>query len=166
MIDRRAFLTSTAALAASVALPRAARAADATRTLVLCGGGATGTAWETGLLLGLQRGGVDPNATDVVIGTSAGSIVGAQMRSGIALDRLYTAQITARKLEVVAVDALDGSVHVFDGREPVALNLAVAASAAVPSFTPPITIGGRRYIDGGVASRTGTVDALSLNSLS
>ena len=65
------------------------------RALALTGGGATGTAWETGVLLGLQRSGIDVNAADVVIGTSAGSIVGAEMRSGTSLDDLYRAQVTA-----------------------------------------------------------------------
>lgn len=218
-MKRSMFLGVMAASAGT--LPRIADAAGAGRTLVLAGGGATGTAWLTGVMLGLLRGGVDPNAADLVIGTSAGSIVGAQLRSGSTLATLFTAQKTVspaglaawshnvdanylretsalyakqpttpairaqigaralaatlpgeaewlatffptsglagltawpqRGLDVVTVDALDGSIKVFDGREAVPLNLAVAASAAVPAFTPPITIRGRRYIDGGTA---------------
>jgi NTE family protein len=192
------------------------------RALALTGGGAVGTAWETGVLLGLQRGGIDVNAADVVIGTSAGSIVGAQLRAGTSVDDLYHAQMTAdasilaawsknvdltylaatrplyyaghpltqaeraavgaralaaplpgeadwlpnfyrasgidtltgwpaRKLDIVAVDANDGSVSVFDANSHAPIKLAVAASAAVPAFTPPITIGAHRYTDGGVA---------------
>jgi NTE family protein len=192
------------------------------RALALTGGGATGTAWETGVLLGLQRSGIDVNAADVVIGTSAGSIVGAEMRSGTSLDDLYRAQVTAdasvlatwsknvdpaymqatralyvtdhalsqaeraavgaralaaklpseaewlpnfyrasgiavldawpaKPLSIVAVDAADGSVAVFNKTQNVPIKLAIAASAAVPAFTPPITINGHRYTDGGVA---------------
>ena len=44
--------------------------------LVLGGGGITGIAWETGVLTGLRRGGVDLTAADLVVGTSAGSVVG------------------------------------------------------------------------------------------
>jgi len=202
--------------------PAGAQQSPRGRALALTGGGATGTAWETGVLLGLQRGGLDVNAADVVIGTSAGSIVGAEMRSGSSLENLYNAQITAdasvlanwsknvdasylqatralyatdhtlsqseraavgaralaarlpsesewlpnfyrasgiasldawptSSLEIVAVDAGNGTVAVFDKTQGVPLKLAIAASAAVPAFTPPITINGRRYTDGGVA---------------
>jgi predicted patatin/cPLA2 family phospholipase len=57
----------------------------------------------------------------------------------------------AKSLDVIAVDAEDGSVAIFGGAKTVLLQLAIAARAAVPGFTPPITIGGRRYTDGGVA---------------
>jgi NTE family protein len=71
------------------------RAATAGRALALTGGGATGTAWVTGVLLGLQRAGIEPNAADLIIGTSAGSIVGAQLRSGTPLATLYDNQVNA-----------------------------------------------------------------------
>lgn len=50
-----------------------------TRGLVLGGGGITGIAWETGLLWGLAEAGVDLTGADRIVGTSAGSIVGAQI---------------------------------------------------------------------------------------
>ncbi|SDP58248.1 NTE family protein [Pedococcus dokdonensis] len=49
------------------------------RALVLAGGGAAGHAWELGLIAGLAEGGVDLVAADLVIGTSAGSTVAAQI---------------------------------------------------------------------------------------
>lgn len=52
------------------------------RALVLAGGGATGIAWESGYLFGLREGGVDVRTADTVIGTSAGSVVGAHLRLG------------------------------------------------------------------------------------
>ena len=45
------------------------------RALVLAGGGATGIAWEAGIILGLRDEGVDVRDADTMIGTSAGSMV-------------------------------------------------------------------------------------------
>lgn len=61
--------------------------------LVLGGGGITGLAWEIGMLAGLQEAGVDLTNADVVIGTSAGSIAGAQILSGTPLEELYARQL-------------------------------------------------------------------------
>ncbi len=61
--------------------------------LVLGGGGITGIAWELGILAGLAEAGVDLTDADVVIGTSAGSVVGAQVTSGVALADLYDGQL-------------------------------------------------------------------------
>src|SRR5215467_7078761 len=63
------------------------------RALVLAGGGITGIAWETGMLFGLQEAGVDLTSADVVVGTSAGSIVGTQFLSGASLEDLYARQL-------------------------------------------------------------------------
>jgi NTE family protein len=63
-----------------------------TRALVLGGGGITGIAWETGLLAGLLEQGVDLTSADVVLGTSAGSVVGAQLTSGTTLADLFAEQ--------------------------------------------------------------------------
>jgi NTE family protein len=186
------------------------------RGLVLGGGGVTGIAWETGLLMGLEEAGVDLTAADVVVGTSAGSVVGAQITTGASLDELYATQLRepkgeiaarmgfgalahfvlaaawpgdprvgrarigraalraktvpeaqrkqiiatrlrskdwpARTLLVTAVDAETGELRVFDGRDGVALLDAVASSCAVPLVWPAVTVGGRRYVDGGVRS--------------
>ena len=61
--------------------------------LVLGGGGVTGIAWETGLLAGLAELGIDLAAADVIIGTSAGSVVGTDIASGQQLEALYQAQL-------------------------------------------------------------------------
>ena len=59
-----------------------------------------------------------------------------------------------RDLRVVVVDAETGEPQVVDRRSGVGLVEAVAASCAVPSVWPPVTLGGqlggRRYIDGGI----------------
>lgn len=187
-----------------------------TRALVLGGGGVTGVAWELGMLYGLAERGLDLTGADLVIGTSAGSAVGAQITTGTALAKLYQVQleghrseVTARlglttmlrlaaaalstrderaalaragrialaartvpeaerraviaarlpvtewperRLLVTAVAAENGEFVVFDRASGVPLVDAVAASCAVPGVWPPVTIGGRRYIDGGMRS--------------
>ncbi len=51
--------------------------------LVLAGGGLTGLAWEVGVIAALHEQGVDLTAADAVVGTSAGSIVGSMLLSGV-----------------------------------------------------------------------------------
>ncbi|MFE9452130.1 patatin-like phospholipase family protein [Streptomyces sp. NPDC006739] len=190
-----------------------------TEALVLGGGGVGGIAWITGLLAGLADAGQDVTKTDLIVGTSAGSAVAAQLGSGLSLEELYARQVDpalqaaeimaemdvdglaremgralgpsddvvemrralgdvalraatvteperraviesrlpshawpARALKIVAVDAESGLPRVFDGSDGVGLVDAVAASCAVPGVWPPVTIQGRRYVDGGVRS--------------
>lgn len=54
----------------------------ARRALVLGGGGVTGIAWEAGVLAGWADAGLDVTAADLIVGTSAGSIVGAHLALG------------------------------------------------------------------------------------
>lgn len=63
------------------------------RALVLGGGGITGIAWELGVLAGLAEAGLDIMSPDVVVGTSAGSVVGAQILSGDSIEDLYARQL-------------------------------------------------------------------------
>ena len=185
--------------------------------LVLGGGGITGIAWELGLIAGLRERGVDLATADVVVGTSAGSAVGAQLLSGVPVADLYARQLSDatgevgwrmglgalgrflvaaalpgdgrrarrwlgraaltartipepefharfesmlgdaawpddRRLLITAVEAESGETKVFDRDSGVALVDAVAASCAVPLVIPPMTVAGRRYIDGGSRS--------------
>ncbi|MET0837279.1 MAG: patatin-like phospholipase family protein [Marmoricola sp.] len=74
-----------------------------TRTaLVLGGGGITGVAWELGLLKGLADAGVDLTTADLVVGTSAGSVVGAQVTTGRSIDELYAGQLEPPDREIGA----------------------------------------------------------------
>lgn len=66
---------------------------QAMKALVLGGGGTTGIAWEMGLLLGLHEVGTGVSDADLIIGTSAGSVVGAQITSGLNLEDLYAIQL-------------------------------------------------------------------------
>jgi NTE family protein len=193
---------------------------SAERALVLGGGGIAGAAWMTGLLRGLAEAGQDVTGADLVVGTSAGSTVAAQLGSGLPLSDLYARQtdpalqsreiaadvnfdefgsfgapdgsgapptpekmllaagafalsaktvpeadrravIASRlpfydwpgwPLKLTAVDCESGELRVFDASSGVSLVDAVAASCAVPGVWPPVTIGGRRYMDGGVRS--------------
>ena len=187
--------------------------------LVLGGGGVAGVAWMTGLLAGLADAGQDGPGADLVIGTSAGATVAAQLGSGVGLDELFARQAEparqARELTVeldmakfaadlqpyvggatspsdllrrfgqfaldaktvpeadrraviegrlpsaawpatptrlIAVDCDSGEMAAFDAGSGVSLVDAVAASCAVPGIWPPVTIDGRRYMDGGVRS--------------
>ena len=192
-----------------------------TQALVLGGGGTTGVAWEMGILLGLHDGGCEVIDAGLVVGTSAGSVVGAQITSGLSLEDLYARQLqpieetkeqvvqfnvneimhvfaagmgapdvqTARarvgaaaltvktmpekerldiiasrlpseewphtqRLVITSIDAQSGEWVLFDRDAGVPLALAVSASCAIPGVYPPTTIGGHRYIDGGVRSGT------------
>ena len=64
-----------------------------------------------------------------------------------------------RDLRITAIDIDTGELVVFDASSGVALVDAVAASCAVPGTWPPVTIGDRRYMDGGVASSVHTAVA-------
>lgn len=192
--------------------------------LVLGGGGITGIAWEIGILHGLAEHGVDLTDADVVVGTSAGSVVGSQITSGLTLEELYAEQLAPadseiggafsrsgavrlmipyvlpgsgrdklrrvgslalkahapgtadregvirarlpvhewpdRDLRVTAVEAETGRFTVFDRDSDVDLVSAVAASCAVPTVWPPVAVGERHYVDGGMRS-TANVDLVA-----
>ena len=72
------------------------------KALVLGGGGVTGIAWEIGLLLGLAEEGVDLTGAGLVVGTSAGSVVAAQVLGGATLPDLFAAQQTPSVREIPA----------------------------------------------------------------
>jgi NTE family protein len=166
------------------------------------------------LIAGLAGLGIDLAAADVIIGTSAGSVVGTDIASGQELDALYQAQLApptpepaariswdfigrllwavhtsrhpkqararigrwalavptmpeadrrkviedrlpvsvwpSRALKVTAVDVRTGAFAVFDSAGRAGLVDAVGASCAVPGVWPPVTIGERRFMDGGM----------------
>jgi NTE family protein len=195
------------------------------QALVLGGGGVAGIAWLTGILAGLAEAGQDVTGADLLVGTSAGANVAAQVGSGLSLDLLFARQVDpalqareisvevdmaelgaafarllagqaaagpapdgqdaqrrvgayalaaptvpeadrraavssrlpspewpSRRMLLVAVDAETGETRVFDRDSGVDLIDAVGASCAVPGVWPPVSIGGRRYVDGGVRS--------------
>jgi NTE family protein len=72
--------------------------------LVLAGGGLAGVAWETGILRGIADESLGTAKalleSDVLVGTSAGSTVAAQLASGLGLDELFDRQITPSSTEI------------------------------------------------------------------
>ncbi|RKR91937.1 NTE family protein [Micromonospora pisi] len=81
----------------------------------------------------------------------AGTISEAERRAVIER-RVPDRRWPDRRLLVTAVDTETGVDVVFDADSGVPLIDAVAASCAVPLTWPPVTINGRRYMDGGVRS--------------
>ena len=75
---------------------------DQRAALVLGGGGITGIAWEIGLIAGLAEAGIDLSGADLVVGTSAGSVVGAQLTAGAELEAMYARQLEPPTGEPVA----------------------------------------------------------------
>jgi NTE family protein len=191
------------------------------RALVLGGGGVAGIAWETGLLFGLAEHRIDVLAADLIVGTSAGATVAAQITTDVPLGTLYDRHVFPadesteiavefdadkmmadllpllagrtpgqemraavgsyalaaptvperrrreviaarlpspdwpdRPVRIVAVDAATGAERIFTEEDSIGLVDAVAASCAVPGIWPPVTIEGRRYVDGGIRSST------------
>ncbi len=210
--------------------------------LVLGAGGVVGQAYHSGVLAALEHDyGWDPRSADVIVGTSAGSITGTLLRSGVPASELaawtvkapltaegsllrqffgdempefdpfnplhlvmrppslpgremvgrallrpwrfrplaaslallapgtrdITEQLSAlaamegkpwpeQDLWICAVSRRDGRRVVFgrDGDPEAPLNLAVAASCAVPGYFSPVRVGGHTYVDGGAHSPT------------
>lgn len=82
------------------------------------------------------------------------------VRREVIAQRLPSHEWPDRVLRITAIDIATGELVVFDRDSGVGLVDAVAASCAVPGAWPPVTIAGRRYMDGGVASSVnlGTAD--------
>jgi NTE family protein len=195
-----------------------------TKALVLSGGGSVGIAWQTGLAAGLRRREVDLTEAAFILGTSAGSAVGAQLALGrdpeeqveryaqsepsrdtpanagpggpmaelmtrfmefmvetadlepeerrarigrfaleadaldeeqfVGMFRYLKGEPWPERYACTAVDAESGEFKVWDTAAGVELDRAVASSCAVPGLFSPITINGRRYMDGGMRSGT------------
>ena len=68
--------------------------------LVLGGGGSVGAAYHAGALAALEHDlGWDPRGADVIVGTSAGAVVGALLRRGVASTDLAATTVGARWLD-------------------------------------------------------------------
>ena len=73
-------------------------------------------------------------------------------RRAVVAERLPSHEWPDHGLLIIGVDANSGEIAVFDRDSQVDLVDAVTASCAVPGIWPPVTINGRRYMDGGVRS--------------
>jgi NTE family protein len=85
--------------------------------LVLAGGGLAGIGWETGILRGIADERPETAKAlldlDVLVGTSAGSTVAAQLGSGLALDVLFDRQTTASSTELDPAVGIDEITELF-----------------------------------------------------
>jgi NTE family protein len=82
----------------------------------------------------------------------ASDTVAEPLRRNVIAQRLPSHVWPDRVLRLTAIDAATGELAVLDGDSGVDLVDAVAASCAVPGAWPPVTIGDRRYMDGGIGS--------------
>jgi NTE family protein len=82
----------------------------------------------------------------------ATTTVAEPVRRRVIAQRLPSHDWPDRELRLTAIDTATGELAVFDNQSGVELVDAVAASCAVPGAWPPVTIAGRRYMDGGVGS--------------
>ncbi|MZE51880.1 patatin-like phospholipase family protein [Streptomyces sp. SID5770] len=69
--------------------------------LVLGAGGMVGAAWETGVLRGLLDAGLDVTGADLVVGSSAGAVVGARL-GALGPDALYERELGDEDAEPAA----------------------------------------------------------------
>lgn len=68
-----------------------------------------------------------------------------------------------RPLRISAVDEATGEAVLWTKESGVALARAIASSCSIPNLLPPVTIHGRRYVDGGVRSGTHADQALGFD---
>lgn len=85
--------------------------------------------------------------------------VPAPVRRRVIAQRLPSHEWPERALRLTAIDVATGELTVFDRESGADLVDAVAASCAVPGAWPPVSIAGRHYMDGGVASSVNLVVA-------
>lgn len=88
----------------------------ARRALVLGGGGVAGIAWQTGVLTGLAQAGADVSDAEMLLGTSAGSSVAAQICSGVPLTEFFARQSEESRQddEPHAATTMDELVTMFE----------------------------------------------------
>ncbi len=78
--------------------------------------------------------------------------VAEPVRREVIAHRLPSHVWPERALRITAVDVETGELVLLDRDSGATLVDAVAASCAVPGAWPPVTIAGRRYMDGGIGS--------------
>ncbi|MGK5557302.1 patatin-like phospholipase family protein [Actinomadura kijaniata] len=113
------------------------------RALVLGGGGVAGIAWQTGVLAGLAAAGVEVTDADLVVGTSAGSTVAAQVTSGLPWEELLARQTDPdrRNEELVPAGSVAEAMERMltlqsEGLEPAELRRRVGALALAAETVP------------------------------
>jgi len=119
--------------------------------LVLGAGGAVGMAYHAGTLMALEKvAGLDPNSADLIVGTSAGSVIGARVRRGMSTDEMWDV--------AMSIDQPIGRAEVFPRAWRTAGELARRATGSayvysrlaipLPHISPPAAL--RRRFPGGM----------------
>jgi NTE family protein len=136
--------------------------------LVLGAGGTVGMASHAGVLRALQEAGVEPDAADVVIGTSAGAIIGSLVRSGRTVDDLWAmSQGEDNDLWDVDPQARRDMMFTQGWRTPLGLARRAVGSAwvvqrSVVRWPPaPVPVSIARFYRGGLVSPSGTRQRLA-----
>lgn len=144
---------------------------------MLGAGGHAAIGWEIGLLAGMADAGIDVRDADVYVGTSAGSLVGVQITSGLTLEELFQRQVDPHLQTNESPPPIDftrwradfmrtkegpgDTIAVLKRFGALALKLPADVpdvrrnmiAARLPAHTwPAVTIADRRYMDGGVYS--------------
>jgi NTE family protein len=111
----------------------------ASRAVVLGSGGVAGIAWEAGVLAALAARGLDLREADLIVGTSAGAVVGAQLAAGLDPRVLYSERLVPQEGEPAPKTSVFGLFRLVrelrkakDGREFGARMGRVALAAATP----------------------------------
>ncbi|ULG71279.1 patatin-like phospholipase family protein [Macrococcus brunensis] len=110
-----------------------------TRAVVLGGGGIAGIAWESGVIAGLADNGIKLNMADKVIGTSAGSIVGAALTNGQNM-KDYLAAMLSQSAEqdqlLAGIDFFElfGRAAAGDSAEEIGRNFGRITQSRVPAI--------------------------------
>jgi NTE family protein len=99
----------------------------------------------------VRPGSVSPRSI-IVAALPSGGVATSAISDGI--DAVFDGAWPSKPLWLCSYDLRAGRRVVFgqDGAPPATVGQAVAASCAVPMYFRPVTIGDRRYIDGGVHS--------------
>jgi len=118
------------------------------RALVLGAGGHAATAWEIGVITGMADAGVDVRDADLIVGTSAGARVGAQIRSHLPLEELFQRQADPHlqmKEPAPPIDFTQWRADFIRAKEPSGDALAVLRRfGALALQTPPASRDTRR----------------------
>ncbi len=146
--------------------PKTARSARAPQTrkrtaIVLGAGGTVGIAFHAGVLKAMADAGLDPAAADLVVGTSAGAIVGSIMRVGNDLDLVWAMAHEDHNPFAENQPFFRPEVVFSQGwRTPIGLARRVAGSAYVlhrtvvrwPAVRPPLSL--QHFYRAGIGSVT------------
>jgi len=90
------------------------------RALVLGAGGHAAIAWELGVITGMADADVEVRDADLIVGTSAGARVGAQIRSQLTREELFQRQVDPQlqaKESVLPVDFTQWRADLLRARE-------------------------------------------------